>query len=338
MENKSVEEKLSAEIDAYLNGVKVFNIPESEYSQILEVSKSLADNDFSKKSDKKSVLNDITDKLEANKNLSKIKGDNIMNKSYKIKRTAAIAASIALVSTICVSVAKPSFAEDIINKITLGHITIVQENVPKDVSDKDSKPAEQKNDQKANATKNTKAETKFIPLYDKAGNLVDTAVVRKGGTFYTADGTMLMMSSGAGEQAENNITKNQLVVNDINDINKYTAFKITLPSYLPGGYTFDKAAFYKDSNGKVSDKFADLYFKNVQTGKDIFIQERLAGDDTKYENAVDSDTSVEKVKINGADAAITGSEGIEWEANGTMYSLNCKLGRNELVKIAESIK
>ncbi|WP_035301924.1 hypothetical protein [Clostridium sp. DL-VIII] len=56
-----------------------------------------------------------------------------------------------------------------------------------------------------------------------------------------------------------------LDVIDCSKLSGYTCFDIKLPSYLPEGYTFEKASFYKDKSGNVKDsKYADLYIsKNL---------------------------------------------------------------------------
>ena len=67
-----------------------------------------------------------------------------------------------------------------------------------------------------------------------------------------------------------------MIETDTSKISDYTCFTIKLPSYLPEGYTFYRAEYYKDENGKVQNsKYVDLYFMNKTTGKGFFMQEDL---------------------------------------------------------------
>lgn len=109
--------------------------------------------------------------------------------------------------------------------------------------------------------------------------------------------------------------------------------------YLPDGYQFDKAEFYKDEDGVVNNsKYISLYFTNKNTGKYIYMQQRFADEETAY--ATGTDGKVEEIKINGLDAVLSDDRSIDWEANNTLYGLHGRgeINRSELIKIAESIK
>lgn len=68
-----------------------------------------------------------------------------------------------------------------------------------------------------------------------------------------------------------------LVIKDIRKLNDYTCFDVIFPSYLPEGYQFDRAEFYKEDNSVVEDtKYIELYFTNNKTGKYIYMQQRFA--------------------------------------------------------------
>ncbi len=129
-----------------------------------------------------------------------------------------------------------------------------------------------------------------------------------------------------------------LNITDSSKLSGYTCFDIKLPAYLPEGYAFEKASFYKDKSGNVKDsKYVDLYFINSTTGKEIYMQERFACDETKAE--LGTDDKIESIKINGADAILEGESNIDWEANNTIYFLSAKgMTKDEAIKIAESIK
>lgn len=99
---------------------------------------------------------------------------------------------------------------DVLNKVLLGHVTIIQDNI----SYEDSK------------------------IYDKSGNIVSKDVVEKGGIFYTKNGENIEVQS----KGEDNHVE-MLIVNDANKINDYTCFDVKLPSYRPKGYKFKQAEF-----------------------------------------------------------------------------------------------
>jgi hypothetical protein len=128
-----------------------------------------------------------------------------------------------------------------------------------------------------------------------------------------------------------------LEVRNSGELNKYTCFKVTLPGYLPEGYKFDKAKLYKDEKGNVSPKYIDLYFLNEKTGKNIYLQQRFAEEETAFETGTEG--TVEEVKVNGAAAVISDGRNMNWEAGNVLYILNGgDIGKSELMKIAESIK
>lgn len=129
-----------------------------------------------------------------------------------------------------------------------------------------------------------------------------------------------------------------LVVKDSNKLNNYTCFDVKLPSYLPEGYKFAEAEFFKDENGVVENsKIIGLYFTNEKTGKFIYMQQRFAEEETGY---VTGANKVEEIKINGVDAVLYGDSNLDWEYNGVIYMLvgRGEITKDELIKIAESIK
>ena len=63
-------------------------------------------------------------------------------------------------------------------------------------------------------------------------------------------------------------------------------------------------------------KYASLYFKNQKTGKEIYMQERFACEETKTGGGCNDD-KIEKIKINGVDAILSDGNNIDWEANNT---------------------
>ena len=137
-------------------------------------------------------------------------------------------------------------------------------------------------------------------------------------------------------EAEAERENNNLVVKDVDKLNDYTYFEVILPSYLPEGYEFDRAEFFRDENGLVENsKYISLYFTNDETGEYIYMQQRFADEETAYETG---GQKVEQLKINGADAILYDNN-LDWEDNGVIYMLNGRgISRDQLIKTAESFK
>lgn len=321
MSKISREDQFSNEIDDYLDGIDISHKSGYEENhELLELGMNLASKDFSKDSNKEAVLKKIQ------KNMNVNKGDSIMKKANKFRRIAVIAASLAIVCTVMM---QTTFAQDFIvkikNSISLGHITAIQVEQPQ----QESYPVPDKLKGK---------------LFDKEGKPIEEFTEENQGAMYTADGEKIVDWTEEYEiiteaQKEKMDKEKYLEVKNSNDLNKYTCFNVILPSYLPDGYKFDKAKFYKDEKGTVSNsKYVDLYFANETTGKEIFMQQRFADEETGYEFSTDGE--IEKVKVNEVDAVICDGKSINWEANGVLYGLMGKgeLSKDELIKIAESIK
>lgn len=293
------------------------NIVEGIEEEFQDLAGQLKDLDFSKRSNKSYVLNKTLKNIDN-------KGVNKMN---KIKKTGIIAASLLLVSTL---VSQTTFAQEAVNKIiksiSLGHVTMIQEenNDPEEVPvpnpmkgkifDKNGKSIEK-------FTKDTNRDE----IYDKDGNQVTEITMN--------DGTIVKIKSKDDDRKLENI----LYVTDSSKLNEYTCFNVKLPTYLPEGYTFKNAEFTKDESGNVKDsKYASINFENKETGKEIYLQERFACEETK---TVGDAGHIEKININGVDAILSDGKNIDWEADGTIYFLVGKnIGKDEAIKVAGSIK
>uniref|UniRef100_UPI001BD1EF40 DUF4367 domain-containing protein n=1 Tax=Tepidanaerobacter acetatoxydans TaxID=499229 RepID=UPI001BD1EF40 len=226
------------------------------------------------------------------------------------------------------SLMQTSFAQGVVDRIvrtiSLGHITIF-ESEPSDIK---SVPVPDKLKGK---------------IFDKDGNPLEVLSTEHADEIYTADGERIAYIDSNGDiVTENEHEKSRadecLIIKDPNQLNNYTCFDIKLPSYLPEGYKFTEAEFFKDENGVVENsKFAGLYFTNEETGKFIYMQQRVAEEDTGYVTGSDK---VEELKINGQDAVLYGDSNLDWEYNGVIYMLvgRGEIAKDELIKIAESIK
>lgn len=320
MSKKSIEDKFSAEIDAYFNGIEKNNKSDfEEYNELLELGKILADKDFSKESNKEAVFK------KSLENINQYKGENIIMKSKRnklYKRLAGVGIACIVTITLSQTSFAQSFVEKIIKSISLGHVAVIEyeENPEAEI---ESMPV---------------PETLKGKLFDKNGILIET-FTREIDKLYTADGEEINdfdMKTGAittVSQAKEKV----LEVKDANELNKYTCFNVILPSYLPEGYKFDRAEFNKNKAAVVKDSsYINLYFTNKKTEKYIYMQQRFASEGTK---SVSNGNNIEQIKINGVDAIIADGKEIYWEYNDVVYSLTGKkIGKNELIKIAESIK
>ncbi|MDF2986273.1 MAG: hypothetical protein K0R50_1783 [Eubacterium sp.] len=290
-----------------------------KYNVLIQLGRKLSNNDFSEDSNKEAILKKI-------KNDIKIKGEYSMNRTGKIRRITVTAASLALV---LITLMQTTFAQELIvkvkNSISLRNITATQVEHPQ----KDMYPLPDELKGK---------------IFDKNGNPLE--VMPDAGEVYTADGEKIVdFSNGqvitAAEKAKID-QEGKLVVKDSDKLNEYTCFKVILPGYLPAGYKFDRAEFYKDNEGNVSrTKYIDLIFTNETTGNHFFMQQRFSDEETAYEFSTED--VIEKIKINDSDAVISEGnhgKGIDWEYNGVLYGLNGRgnVDKSELIKIAESIK
>ncbi|OPJ62609.1 DUF4367 domain-containing protein [Clostridium oryzae] len=321
MNRNSIEENFSSDIDDYLDGIEKIKVSEDEqYNELFRVAKSLANQDFSKN------INNDTVYREWLKRINGDKGDNIMK---KIKIASKIAAACIVIVVAGTAIMQTPFAKDISDQfekiIPLGNITVVQDKKPNVDESKQSYPV-------PDALKGK--------LFDKDGKEVKELTKENYNNVYTAKGEKIAYFSADGSIMTEAQEKNsRLVTKDINDINKYTEFKAVVPSYLPDGYVFDRAEFYKDEKGKVSGKYIDIHFTNIKTCKDIYIQERLNCKETAYVDG--SDAPVEKIKINDLDASLMTLENcinIDWQTDKVLFGMNAHgISADEAKKVAESI-
>jgi hypothetical protein len=324
MSKKSIEDRFSIEIDAYFNGIeRQDKLKSEEYNELLELGKILADKDFSENSNKEKVFNKTLE------NINKYRGEDTMKKTRKVKNPIIKVASFALVCILGFSIMQTSFAQEAVGKvlktISLGHITIFED----EIIEKETIPVPEQFKGK---------------VFDKDGNPLEVFLIDEPEKIYTADGEEIdYFDPETGEiitagEAEKMIEGQNLIVKEPNKLNDYTCFNVILPSYLPEGYQFDKAEFYKGEDEVVENsKYISLFFTNEKTGKFIYMQQRFADEETGYEAG---GSKVEEIKINGVDAVIYDDRNIDWEVNGVIYGISGRgeITKDELIKIAESIK
>ncbi|MCL6456533.1 MAG: DUF4367 domain-containing protein, partial [Gorillibacterium sp.] len=162
---------------------------------------------------------------------------------------------------------------------------------------------------------------------------------------YTADGEEIVGTEN-GEiitkaEAERTPKTGVRKLFDSATLNEYVDFKVGLPSYLPEGYSFDRAEQFVDKQGKASPKYMNLYFRKANASKEIIIDLRLADKETAY--IASTSGTMESATVNGVKAIILNGHSIDWEADGVLYGVTLKgkgedWDKAELIKIAESIK
>lgn len=325
MKIKSFEDKFSAEIDGYIQGIEPVSKSKSqEYNSLLDLGKTLADTDFSAKSKEDEVFNKVFKNVEN-------KGDNIMKKCNKRRRPVVIAASLAATVLVTGSLMQTSFAKEMTSKIlkafNVGNYTAV-------ILDEKDEPSE------FNIPDEFKGE-----IVDKNGKAIEVFTKQNRDELYTKTGEKIAyinikekrIVTEVQAEAEKKNEGGVVEVKDINKANEKLCFKVNLPTYLPEGYKFEKAELFGDKDD-VSDKCVGLTFKSEKTGKTIYMQQRWVCEETKcYGNS----GKVEEIKINGVKALLSDDRNLNWESNNVMNFLSLSksgLSKAELIKIAESMK
>ncbi|MEK4036816.1 MULTISPECIES: DUF4367 domain-containing protein [Paenibacillus] len=320
MNSKDIQQKFSADLDESIYGAANDLKGAGEYKELLELGRVLAHKDFSEGSDKTAILN------KARRKYAGQKEEKGLHTKHRLRRPAVMLATLLVVSVLSVTFVQPSFAQELLMKvlqtINLGHIVAheVEFSADSNVIPDDFKGK----------------------IFDSKGNaLVTLDAAQKAGDIYNADGEKIVGVEDGRlvTQSERDQEKAELLIErDSSKLNEYTIFNVGLPEYLPDGYTFDRAEFYKDSNGEViNSKYINLYFVNEATDEIISMQQRHADSETAYEMSTDG--TIEKVKINGVDAVLVNGKGLDWEANGVLYGVtSASLDKNDLIKVAESIR
>jgi len=223
------------------------------------------------------------------------------------KKTPYRWAMVAACMVCVVGFSQTAFAQTVIQgilqNISLGHDSVIQIDPSTEKAnsgkyyDKDGKPITEMG---ANTA-----------IYDANGKLLGTVSVGKKG------------SDPAGSVIEKDINK---AISQLN-------FKPLLSKSLPSGYVFDHAALFADDKGKASGDYLNLSYEN--NDKNIHVSERRITSETTTTLATDG--TVEKLKVNGHDAALIDGHSISWEANGVSVSISGKdITRDELLAFAKS--
>ncbi|MFC6652998.1 DUF4367 domain-containing protein [Paenibacillus rhizoplanae] len=293
--------------------------PDFTEQEIQELGRYLASQDFSRESDPAAVLRQVR-----SRSIQRQQEDDSMKNNQRIRRPVMIAASLLVAAVVSVSFVRPSFAQEMLERVlksvNLGHIEVAQmdgsatpvfpEALKGQIFDQDGNPV-----------------TSFEAMPKAIFNAAGEAIVR-------FDGDKPITKSEQ-EQLDKEASEQKFTVKEAAELDQYALFKVKLPEYLPEGFVFDHGEFYKDEEG-VSGQVVELFFGSKDKNKRIWMQLRLANEENAF--VLSTDDKVEQVKLKGTDAALVGGRSLDWEANGVMYGLSTRgLDRAEVLKIAESI-
>lgn len=328
MGKKRIEDRFSIDMDAYLKGKERLDKPQSEeYNELLELGRTLAVKDFSKGSNKQEIF------CKTLKNINQYKGEDSVEKSKKTRSLVIKAASFAFVCILGISLMQTSLAQAVVDKIvrtvSLGHVTILQEE-PSKIK---SHPVPDELKGKIFAKDGKPLEVFSEDIHEKMYTANGEEIV-----YIDSNGEIITVAEKEKVRTEEISEEEYFVVKNPDELNQYTCFNVILPSYLPKGYKFNEAKFYKDKNGVVENtKYLGVYFTNEKTGKYIYMQQRFADEETAYATGADK---VEEIKINGVDAILYDNSNLVWEVNGVIYTIlgRGEITKGELIKMAESIK
>ena len=110
-------------------------------------------------------------------------------------------------------------------------------------------------------------------------------------------------------------------------------FTPLFPETLPEGYAFDRADFFKNDDGTVSEKYLQMYYLNGD--KEIFIEERYLDEETAFSTGTGDD--LQEVEVNGVKGALDETS-ITWVKDGICYTvIGHDLSQAQLMDLANSM-
>lgn len=164
-------------------------------------------------------------------------------------------------------------------------------------------------------------------LYNDKGEQVFD--VDDDGTLITEEVRQKLIEQNAKENQDESI-----IVEETGKLKDFASFDVKMPTYLPEGFKFLNGEFYEENGELMKDAFS-VYFTNDATEQSIYLSLVAIMDGSEGETSFNN---IEEITING-NPAIIGDEGITWEYDGVRYLMfTYELGREECIKIAESIK
>ncbi|WP_145321767.1 DUF4367 domain-containing protein [Paenibacillus xylanexedens] len=293
MKVKGNNDKFLRDIEACEHGAAPGGLAGTEENrELLELGQALSGKDFSQYSNRSAVLFKVramNNKQEAN----------TMKNKRGFKRPAIALSAVLAGGVLSITIAQPSFAQDIVDKVlasfNLGHIEVAQ-------IEPQAQPTESTGKQSYKAAK---------------------------------EGEQSYIAAKEGEQ-DPDIAEHILSIKDTTKLADYADFPVKLPQYLPEGYAFDRAEFYRDVE-EVSGKYVNLHFTNKETKGSIYMQQRLPDEESAFETGTDG--KIEELQLNGVKAILMDDRTLLWETKDALYSLSSgSVNRSEIIRIAESIR
>lgn len=248
----------------------------------------------------------------------------------KLKKFGITAASLVCAATL---VMQTAFAQDIVNKIvkslSIDGLTVYENKDEEDMWARDMPEAAKGR------------------VFDAEGNVVEKINSENMDYLYNADGAhvwvdddgIILTDKEMDDRLEQNRKENEdvmLNITDINEIWKYVNFNVYLPEYIPEGYEFISAeADNYEKTGLDKSHWCGVYYENKESQGSFYLQlsyvDGIEAGETFFNN-------IEKGNVNGSDAIIS-DDAIVWVSGNVRYSLFVQsLGKEEGMKIAESIK
>lgn len=246
----------------------------------------------------------------------------------KLKKFGITAASIVCAGTL---VMQTAFAQDIVGKIikslSIDGLTVYENNTDEDIWARDM------------------PEVAKGKVFDAEGNVVEKINKDNMHYLYNKDGEHVWVDDEGiiltDEEMDERIRQNEeenaddtLIITDLNELQQHISFKVKTPQYLPEGFEFVQVECENYKNiGEDSSYWYCLDYENKENGNfiSIIIGESNEQGETFFNN-------IEAGKVNGNDA-ILGDNEIAWNDGELEYTVFMgDLGREEGIKIAESIK
>ena len=334
MSKKSIEEQFNEALDQYIIEGMVYrqDSPSEEYDELLSIGKDLWDQRVCENINEDKLRRTFMEQLEKEK-------ENKTMKKGKSLKTAIIAASMTAVLGVGMSQTAlgKEFINSVVARFSTGHANVLQYDKEKEAAQREAIIEKRKSEPMPEEYKGkifdvNGNEFTYFPAYlEGAYNAKGEPIMCvKDGEVYTEEE---WNKKCAEEEAEEGYTE----ITNLAKISDYTCFEVKMPTYLPTGIVFKNAGVW--SNEDVTDnQCIEINFVD-ETGKEvIYMQQRLACEEAGFETGT-SDT-VKEVDINGAKGLMYDNS-LDWETEDTIYmmmSLDDSVTRDEMIKIAQSIK
>lgn len=122
-------------------------------------------------------------------------------------------------------------------------------------------------------------------------------------------------------------------VTDPAELADMLCFAPLFPQTLPEGYAFDRAEFFPEDDGTISEKYLQMYYLNGDD--EIFIEERYLDEETAFSTGTGD--KLQEVEVNGVKGALDETS-ITWVKDGICYTvIGHELTQAQLMDLANSM-